>query len=908
MIALIGVVAPAVAQEVQSQGPMQRVEITGSSIKRIAKEGALPVQVITFDDLQKQGINNADELMLALASNGTGANNATSSNNVFGADADRLAGGATFASLRGLGANSTLVLLNGRRVATYGKSGNAVDLNSIPMAAIARIEILKDGASAIYGTDAVGGVINFILKTDYQGLEASATATATQAGGGATRRVSLLAGKGDLENDGFNFMGTASFTKNQELDSRQRDFANGFQPWRGLSPDTTGAPAANQLTGTGSALGTSFQMPGDPNKYLQAGLLSLQGKCDTVPGMSQYQTNLWPDVTSPLRSKYSCAYDYGGDYVMRSPMEQGNALGRASFKINPDTKVFIEAMGSHSDVTSILTPAQISASLVSGNAYPVGGAYYQDLSSYISTFDKTKPILYKWRANPLGNRTQNNTTDSARVLLGLEGTIHSWDYKVGLSKAQSTTKTKLLDGYAWTTPFYKVLGSGIVNVFSAAPQTQQAMDAIAATKYTGAFQHGKTELTQLDGHISGEVYQLPAGAVAVAAGVDLRRESYTFGQDVDATQILLAPGNAGLSKATRDIKAVYTEMIVPVTKDLEMQLALRRDDYSVIGATTNPKVAFRYQPTSWLLFRGSANKGFLAPSFTQLFSGSLDQQLASGVVDTVGCAQHPNDPAFCAPEKLNYKSGGNKNLRPETSKQGTLGVVVEPIKGFSASLDYWAINMKDRILNRSALIVLANPVALAGNIIRSADGTIDYVQAGWINASGAKTRGADLGLRGNGSFAGYKWTAALDGTWTQSYKFAEIDGQPYQEYVGKFFTRDLFLRWKHNATFNVARGDWSVMLSNNFSTGYKDELPDAGKMAPPAGFNPDVSSYTTFNLSSTYTGFKNTSITAGITNLFDRDPPFTAHNVDEVVGAGWDPRVADPRGRTFSLTLKYKFF
>ncbi|HEU4373425.1 MAG TPA: TonB-dependent receptor, partial [Telluria sp.] len=869
LIALIGVVGPAVAQQAQPQQPIQRVEITGSSIKRIAKEGALPVQVITFEDLQKQGINNAEELMQMMASNGTGANNSTSNNNVFGGDADRFAGGAAFASLRGLGANSTLVLLNGRRVATYGRSGNAVDLNSIPMAAISRIEILKDGASAIYGTDAVGGVINFILKTDYQGVEVAATATATQAGGGATERVSLLAGKGDLNADGFNVMVTASVTKNKELDSHQRAFANGFQPSRGLSPDTTGAPAANQLTGAGSALsgkvpllGTngkpdnSFMLPGDPTHYLQAGLLSLQGKCDSVPGMSQYQSALWPDVTSPLRTKNSCAYDYGADYVMRSPMEQDNVLGRASLKLGPDHKLFIEAMGSRSDVTSILTPAQISASLASGNAYPVGGAYYQDLSAYIPNYDNTKPILYKWRANPLGNRTQNNTTDAARVLVGLEGTIQNWDYKLGLSKAQSKTVTSLVDGYANTTAFYKVLGSGVVNVFSADPQTQQAMDAINATKVYGNFQHGKTELTQFDGNVSGEVFQLPAGAVSMAAGFDLRRESYVFDQDLDATQILLAPGIGGLSKASRDVKAVYAEMIAPITKDLELQLAVRRDDYSLIGATTNPKVAFRYQPASWLLFRGSANKGFIAPSFTQLYTGSLDQQLASGVVDTVGCARHPGDNAFCAPEKLNYKSGGNLNLRPETSKQGTVGFVVEPIKGFSASLDYWAINMKDRILNRSPLIVLANPVALSSNIVRNSDDTINYVQAGWINASGAKARGADLGLRGNGSFDGYKVTATLDGTWTQSYKFAEIEGQPYKEYVGQFFTRDLFLRWKHNATLNVARGDWSVMLSNNFSSGYKDQLPNHGIGLPPAGFNPDVASYTTFGLSSTYTGFR----------------------------------------------------
>ena len=187
-------------------------------------------------------------------------------------------------------------------------------------------------------------------------------------------------------------------------------------------------------------------------------------------------------------------------------------------------------------------------------------------------------------------------------------------------------------------------------------------------------------------------------------------------------------------------------------------------------------------------------------------------------------------------------------------------------------------------------------------------GTIEYVRSGWINAGGVKTRGADLGLRGDGKVNDTKWSAALDGTWTQSFKFAELAGQEYKEYVGKFYTRDLYLRWKHSATLSVSRGDWSGMLSQFFASGYKDQVPNKGIGAPPAGFDPDVSSYTRFGLSTTYTGWKNASITSGIPNLFDRDPPFTAHNVDEVVGAGWDPRVADPRGRSYSLTLKHKFF
>jgi iron complex outermembrane receptor protein len=913
MIALIGAAAPAFAQQAQSDKPIPRVEITGSSIKRIATEGALPVQTITPDQIDKQGITNAEQLMRLISANGTGADNMTSGNNVFGADADRVSGGGSFASLRGLGPTGTLVLINGRRISGYGLSGKAVDLNTIPLVAVARIEVLKDGASAIYGTDAVGGVINFILKTDFEGLQANATGNWMEHGGGATRRLQVVAGHGNLDTDRFNVMVAVGYDRNDELDSHQRAFANGYQPARGLSPDTTGTPVANQLTGAGTALGSNFQLPGDPNKYLQAGLLSLQGKCDSVPGMMQYATALWKDVTSPLRTTYSCAYDYGADYVMQLPTERTNGVARATFQVNPDHRLFAEAVAAHTTSLAILTPAQISTSLANGNAYPVGGQYYQDLSQYIPTFDRTKPIIYKWRAWPLGNRTQDYTTDTVRLMTGAEGILAGkWDYKIDLSHSESHTTTDLVDGYAYTSALYQVLGSGVVNPWAAPSQGQSAaaMQALEATKFYGRLQHGKTTLTQFNASVSGEIWQLRAGPLQGAIGTDLRREGYGFAQDVDATKILLAPGNANQSAVNRNIKAIYTELVVPVMKNLELQLALRRDDYSLIGATTNPKIAFSYRPTGWLMLRGSANKGFLAPSFAQLYSGRLDQELPNGVSDPVGCASHPGDPRFCAIERLRYFSGGNPDLRPETSKQGTLGFIVEPGANFSASVDYWAINIKDRILNRTPQVVLANEQYLSQYVIRNpADDTISFVNAGWINAAGLKTRGADVGLRGRGNLPdGWRWNATLDGTWTQSYKFAEFEGQPYIEYVGNFYTRDLYLRWKHNATVSVARGPWSFLLSNLYRDGYADELPNGGKGTPPPGFNPRVASYTTWGLSTTYTGLKNTTLTVGIQNLFDRDPPFTAHNVDEVVGAGWDPRVADPRGRALSFDVKYRFF
>jgi iron complex outermembrane receptor protein len=910
LIALIGVVSPAMAQ--QAAQPMQRVEITGSSIKRVASEGALPVQVITFDAIQKAGITSTEDLLRTISANGTGADNMTSGNNVFGADADRVSGGASFASLRGLGPNATLVLLNGRRVGNHGASGKAVDLNSIPLGAIQRVEILKDGASAIYGTDAIGGVVNFILKTDYTGAEVSASYNGTEAGGGMQRRYSLLGGMGNLAEQGWNVMASVTHDVNDKLSSSQRDFANGYQPARGLSPDTTGTPYANILTGAGTALGTGFKVPGDSTNYLQANPLSFQGKCDSIEGMSQYVTELWKDVTAPTRTKYSCAYDYGADYVISFPVERTNAVSRGTFQLSPEHKVFVELLGSRSEATAELTPVQISTSLSNGAAYPVNGPYYLDMTQFIPTYDKTKPIIYKWRSTPWGNRTQHNVTENLRGLVGMEGVLAGkYDYKVGLSRAQSTTKTDLVNGYGWTDQIYKALGSGKINPWlqPGQSQTAEAMQLIESTKFYGRLQHGKTTMTQLDGSISGEVFQLPAGAVQMAAGLDLRKETYEFAQDVDATKILLAPGNANQKKVSRDVRAVYAEMLIPVIKDLEVQLAVRRDDYSVIGATTNPKVSFRWQPTQNLMFRGSASEGFLAPSFTQLYAGRLSQELPNGVIDQEGCAKHPGDPAFCAIPRLNYNTGGNPNLKPETSKQGTLGMVVAPFAGFTASLDFWAINIQDRILNRTPQVVLNNWQYLQEYIIRNPQtGVIDHVEAGWINAAGLKTRGLDIGLRHDGKFGGYKTTATLDGTWMKSFKFAEFEGQPFKEQVGKFATRDVYLRWKHNASVTVARGDWSVLFTNKFASHYADQVPNGGKGTPPAGFDPMVKHYSIFGISGTYTGFKNTTITAGIQNLFDTDPPFTAHNVDEVVGAGWDPRVADGRGRSFALNLKYKFF
>ncbi|MES2152734.1 MAG: TonB-dependent receptor [Pseudomonadota bacterium] len=906
-IALIGIAGTAAAQQVDS-GPMQRVEITGSSIKRVAQEGALPIQLITAEEIARAGITSTEQLVATLSANGTGADNMSSQQGFVGNVQNVHNNGAAGISLRGLGAGSTLVLLNGRRVSTHGLSGQAVDLNSIPLAAVQRVEVLTDGASAIYGTDAIGGVINFILKRNYEGLEASAAADVTQQKGGNIARASLIFGKGNLETDGYNFMTVLATDTFGKLTSADRDFANnGYQPARGLSPDTTGTPFGAQNARSGYAIGAAFRVPGDSTLYSRANLLAFQGKCDSIPKMTAYVTALWD---APQFGK-ACAYDYGADWTITQPVKHVNLVSRANIKFDKDTLGFVELVASRTKSQIGYTPLQVS-----DLTYPAGGAYYQDLSAYmpgvnpatgLKYFDNTKPIYFRWRCNDCGPRNEDTTSDAYRVLAGLEGSFGGkWDYKLGLSSSSSKGSTIMTDGYVYSDAFHKAMLTGIINpwLLPGQSQTPAAIALINSTKAPATpVYSGKTNLTELDGTVSGELFQLPAGALGAALGVDFRSDSYQFADDAAAGPIIQSPTAPPISKVTQNVSALFAELSVPIIKDLEAQLAVRHDHYSNFGGTTNPKVALRYQPSKQVLLRGSANSGFHAPDYLKLYSGTSTDVLNSAAADPELCPKHPGDPTYCG-EKFTTKIGGNPGLQPEKSRQLSFGIVVSPADWIVASADFWRIKRSNVITVLSPNDVLANYAELKQYVIRNADGTINYIQGGYTNAAKDQTQGVDLSVAMNGKLAQGRWNATLQGSYTDSFKQQLLPISPMQELVGKFGVNDLYLRWKHNASFTYADGPWSTTLTQTFKSGYKDQVP-AGTVPP--GFNPDVASYTLYHLSASYKGIKNLTLTAGVKNLLNTAPPFSAHNVDDVAGAGWDSRVGDPRGRSVLFNVNYKF-
>jgi iron complex outermembrane receptor protein len=908
-LALLGLASQAFAQA------DQRIEITGSSIKRVQSEGALPLQTITRAEIDRAGIVSAEQLVMRITANGTGADNLSSNVGIQLGTTDRNNNGNSSANLRGLGANSTLVLLNGRRVSTHGAKGNAVDLNSIPLAAVERVEVLKDGASAIYGTDAIGGVINFILRKDYTGFEASTFADVTQHKGGNVYRAGMVGGMGNIAKDGYNLMASLAYDKQEALDGYgQRSFANGFQPARGLSPDTTGTPFATQTGSAGTALGSTFTLPTTGTQtYNRANLLSFQGNCDSVPFMSQYQSVLWGN----LGFARGCAFDYGGSEVLIQPDERTNFVGRGTFALNGTTTLFAELVASRNKAKKSFEPYQITTTgSLAGAQYPVNGPYYQNLQSFIPTFDPTKKIAYRWRCDLCGNREIETTSDAYRLLVGAEGTfLGSWDYKVGLSTAQSKADSLLAGGYYYTDSLITALGSGQINpwLLPGQSQTQAAKDLMAAGSAAGTkLFGGKATLLQLDGTVSGEILKLPAGALAVAAGFDFRKESYQFSDgSVTTRPINAAPFDAEFPKVSRDLTAFFAELAVPVVKGLEANLAVRADHYSDFGTTTNPKLSFKWAPIEMVAFRGSYNTGFRAPSFFQLYGATGESQIPGNIADPVLC---PNgnvagaDLSVCA-IRPNARQGGNRDLNPEKSKQWTIGVVVAPADWVSMTADLWQIKRTDLIYELTPQQVIANYTTFPENLVRGTDGRLDgpggYIRAGFVNADGDITRGVDLNVRLNTNLMGGKFTTNLEGTYMDSHRSRIFASQPYVETVGQWNSRDLFVRWKHQLAFTYSQGDWSTTLTQGYTAGYKDERPSG---VVPAGFDPDVKPYTLYDLSATWTGIKNLTVTAGIKNLFDKEPPFTAHNLDFAAGAGWDPRVADPRLRAFTLRLAYKFF
>ena len=945
-LALAGLAGAAFAQTPPAP---ERITITGSSIKRIATEGALPLQVITRADLDRQGITSAEQVILNLSTNGNGLDNLASNADVVGG-AQRGNNGATSANLRGQGSNATLILLNGRRIAAHGLNGGVVDLNQIPMAAIERIEILKDGASAIYGTDAIGGVINFILRTDFRGGLVRASADVTQAGGGNIFSGSVTGGFGDLDKDRFNVMASLAVRDHKALRGDQRDFVNTFQPNRGLSVDTRGTPHATIFPLAGTLFPTAAStplIPGSTTVRASGGLnvLDLPGGpgCGSITGQAPYDDLLW-DVPS---AALACAWDTGRAAVLQQPLTSTTLVARATGKLG-DHVVALELTGSQTESAKRFSNLQMTPNTTTQQLRFPRNATSQ--VAYDAVFDRLlaafpgqilesqrgQSLAYRWRCIECGPREITTDADTMRWALTAEGPLFGgWDYKAGVLQATSDAKSTLGGGYYFrgTTGtgasdgapgIVPALNSGRINVFLLPGQTQSAdgLAALAEASARGVVLYGgKYTVQQTDVSVSGPVFKLPGGSAMAALGADVRTEKYKFNGDerdpVLQRIVVAAPFDQTnvLTGAKRDVTAFYGELLLPVLKGLELTVAARQDDYSGFGTTTNPKVSGLWKPNDMILVRGSYSTGFRVPTFNQLFNGASEATFTGAtLVDPQRCPTGRVDATRPGCESIRplIVNGGKSDLGPEEAKMSSVGFVFEPTPLFSVGLDWWSIKREGTIQILSLTQLVDNFSLLRDRFTYATDGTLERIDQRWVNAGETETSGVEVNLKSSFNAMGARWTAGLEGTYLLKKRSRVLPTVAYgPSEIGQFsFAGDLGLRWKHNAAINYRRGDWSATFSQLYRAGYSDQvLPgvSSGRVSPP-DWKPKVDAHTTYDLGLSWTGIKGLTVTGVIKNLLDKDPPF-AITYDSNFGSGssWEPRVADPRGRAFVLSAEYRF-
>ncbi|HEX4511745.1 MAG TPA: TonB-dependent receptor plug domain-containing protein, partial [Burkholderiaceae bacterium] len=402
---------PALAQDDQS---VQRVEITGSSIKRIDAETTVPVTILKAEDLKKQGITSVEQILQTVSA----SQMQVSSSQSVGLGT----GGAAFADMRGLGANKTLVLLNGRRIANQAFDSSAPDLNMIPFAAIERIEVLRDGASALYGTDAIAGVINFITRRDYRGGTITLGVDHPQREGGGTHTANVGFGAGDLAKDGLNVLGFIDFQKQDQILSTQR-------PYYQNQYDKNGTLAPSGTTSPGTILGSTAAFPG-----IQQFAYTPNGNgCQAADHL--YQRG---DLTNPATAG-QCG-EVTSDFIDFVPASQRvSGFLRGDFKLNENNTASLEGFVASSKVAARTAPVPYGALYLRSNSpyYPGNGITPLPVGQTLLADQQGLPgapnddsLFVKWRDTTSGYREDDNSSNQARISAILDGNLFDWDYNV----------------------------------------------------------------------------------------------------------------------------------------------------------------------------------------------------------------------------------------------------------------------------------------------------------------------------------------------------------------------------------------------------------------------------------------------------------------------------------------------
>jgi iron complex outermembrane recepter protein len=946
-VALIGNAALAAdAPEPAAPSEITEIVVTGSSIAQRLDTSSLPVTILSSEEIAKTGFTSATDLLQNLPGM-QGFVPASSSVNGGGA-------GITTAAVHSLPSKYTLVLVDGQRVAGFALGavqgeGFGVNLSSLPLDAVERVEVLTDGASALYGADAIAGVVNFVLKKDQTEGSAYYNASIPSQSGGGGSNAGLSKGFGDLSNDGWNILFTFSHDVQDPLYASQRAVssrgayfpfsANGTNYLFNARTSNT-EPANISISQLGVAFNPFFQTNGN------CGQGALAAPLTTAAGTT-------------------CRFNYAATVEDIPGYKRNSGLLKATFDLHDGGKVWSEAVISQFDMTAqYAAPAQPFGINPTDNAL-LWNTY---VAPYLTATGQTATsATVGYRAISAGGRTDDWQTKMRHLAVGWDGSYFGWDFKAALVDSHGVATDYLAGGYLDSSQFFSAIASGAYD-----PIMATGASALSTAVLHQPFSQNLSDLTTFSVGAQHPLFNLDGGPSILSVGAEYDRYKYR----IDYSSLGLSQsgfssqpvnpdypigGGYGLVpfEADRDNWGLFGEWLFPILKELNVTASVRFDDYAKVhsdevfmnalgppdpatglfeqlapaklGNTfsdTTFKLSFRYTPIELVSFRGSYGTGFKAPNMTDI-AGAL--AFAGNTSGTYACP-FPGS-AGCQPGSAQYdllagpqSQSGSKGLKPETSTQFGFGVRVDPLPQFSIALDYWNVKLKNQIESQGIAeqIAFNNPNAYKNFFLNPYLDPAEFQTIALeqipFNGGEAQYSGIDLNANYHVDLGFGRFNASWTGTYMLKQQYTDGPGLPELTDLGVYGPdQQVVFRIISNLELSLQTGGWTNTLMTHYKSGYRDEPYTAGDaivflanpngtLGAPVDFGGlKVPSFVTFDWQSAYNIEKNIRLTGGVRNIADKAPPLSLQTGGGGNQSGYDGRYYDPIGRTFYVRGDVKF-
>lgn len=865
----------------------EKVEITGSSIVRKEQTQALPVLSVTQEDIKRSGRQSVTDVIQSLPS---------MSNFVESAQFNTAVGGYSSGAIHGL-TNGTLILINGRRLAPFGlqtiagPERSAVSLNTIPLGDVERIEVLSDGASSLYGSDAIAGVINIILRSERKGFEISAQALSPFHDRGAGWTTQMGWGAGQLRRDGYSVLLSAEMSHQNALLGQDRPYASqAIIPFSHDGKNYKAYGVSDYLT-----LSTS------PGSYYQASPSVKYANAFYQNGACAHGTVLYTPSTGPSHCRLNGYLDLG-----IYPEQDARRL-------RANTQIALEGGQTwFADVIYGETQESRATSLWPAVSLPVSKTanqadYQQALAAGLTP---SKSTLY-WRPDlsPLEIvRSEKNWQFST----GFWGETAGWDYRAVAYRSQAQAhrggESVAAIGYTGLKEFTRTNLTTALN--DANPLTAQLQSLRVAAR---DWESGKTELTALEVRGSRPIYEIEGKDVMLGVGLDFRNEETAY-------QKLIGIDAPESFRGKRRVMAAYTELMVPVTTDWDVNLGLRHDNYNDVGTTSNGKISSRWAVNSQWTLRGALGSGFRAPTVgqTQLLSSNFrwatsnytNPCTAELVALAASLKNQQGQVGRCSKTAFDFYGNGNPDLQAEKSQQGSLGIAFMPHTNLRVSMDYWRVKIHDAIETVSDAVVLQNPNAHQGNfILNSSNNLAMYLPL--TNIGEIVKSGIDLEAQWRTPSDWGRLGFHAQGTYMLNSKHSQATTSAYSSDLGRFNvdTGTVIPRFKSRMTASITQSEWTGSLSVNYVASYTDADINATnletlKIETVSGRK--VPSFTTWDATAHYAMTRQMDFRIAVLNIMNQEAPLSfAQTSKQIFGA--NTVNSNLWGRTIQIGMTVRF-